>query len=116
MAEKKIPTKMYLEEKELPKSWYNINAVMKDKHEPALNPETLKPCTLEEMEKVFCKELAIQELNFTDEYIPIPEEVQEFYKMVRPSPLTRAYYLEKVLGTPAEIYYKFEGNNTSGSH
>jgi len=116
MAEKKIPTKMYLEEKELPKSWYNINAIMKDKHEPALNPETLKPCTLEEMEKVFCKELAIQELNFTDEYIPIPDEVQEFYKMVRPSPLTRAYYLEKVLGTPAEIYYKFEGNNTSGSH
>lgn len=116
MKERKIPTKMYLEEKELPKAWYNINAVMKDKHEPALNPETLKPCTLEELEKVFCHELALQELNYNDEYIPIPEEVQEFYKMVRPSPLTRAYYLEKVLDTPAEIYYKFEGNNTSGSH
>ncbi len=116
MANNRIPTKMYLEEKELPKAWYNINAIMKDKHEPALNPKTLKPCTLEELEEVFCKDLALQELNFTDEYIPIPDEVQDFYKMVRPSPLTRAYYLEKVLDTPAEIYYKFEGNNTSGSH
>lgn len=116
MVEKRIPTKMYLEEKELPRSWYNINAIMKDKHEPALNPKTLQPCTLEELEKVFCTELAKQELNVTDEYIPIPEEVQEFYRMIRPSPLTRAYCLEKVLGTPAEIYYKFEGNNTSGSH
>jgi len=116
MADKKIPTKIYLSEEELPKSWYNINAIMKDKHEPALNPKTLKPCTLSELEEVFCTELAKQELNFTDEYIPIPDEVQDFYKMVRPSPLTRAYYLEKVLDTPAEIYYKFEGNNTSGSH
>lgn len=116
MVEKRIPTKMYLEEKELPRSWYNINAIMKDKHEPALNPKTLQPCTLEELEKVFCTELAKQELNMTDEYIPIPEEVQEFYRMIRPSPLTRAYCLEKVLDTPAEIYYKFEGNNTSGSH
>ncbi len=116
MVEKRIPTKMYLEEKELPRSWYNINAIMNDKHEPALNPKTLKPCTLEELEKVFCTELAKQELNMTDEYIPIPEEVQEFYRMIRPSPLTRAYCLEKVLDTPAEIYYKFEGNNTSGSH
>ena len=116
MADKKIPTKMYLDESELPKSWYNINAILKEKHDPALNPETLKPCTLEDYEKVFCTELAKQELNDKDEYIPIPEEVQEFYKMVRPSPLTRAYYLEKVLDTPAEIYYKFEGNNTSGSH
>lgn len=116
MAEKRIPTKMYLEESELPRSWYNMNAVMKDKHEPALNPKTLKPCTLEELCEVFCADLAKQELNFDDEYIPIPEEVQEFYKMIRPSPLTRAYCLEKVLDTPAEIYYKFEGNNTSGSH
>ncbi len=116
MANKKIPTKMYLDESELPKSWYNINAILKDKHDPALNPKTLQPCTLEDYKKVFCTELAKQELNVTDEYIPIPEEVQEFYKMVRPSPLTRAYYLEKVLDTPAEIYYKFEGNNTSGSH
>lgn len=116
MAEKRIPTKMYLQESELPKCWYNINAILKDKHDPALNPETLKPCTLEDYEKVFCTELAKQELNVTDEYIPIPEEVQEFYRMIRPSPLTRAYCLEKVLDTPAEIYYKFEGNNTSGSH
>ena len=113
MAEK-IPTKIYLEERELPRYWYNINSVIK--HEPALNPQTLKPCTLEDFEQVFCTELAKQELNQTDEYIKIPDEVMDFYKMVRPSPLTRAYYLEKVLGTPAEIYYKFEGNNTSGSH
>ncbi len=116
MQDKKIPTKMYLQESELPKCWYNINAIMKDKHEPALNPSTLKPITFDELSEILCDELARQELNMTDEYIPIPEEVQEFYKMVRPSPLTRAYFLEKVLDTPAEIYYKFEGNNTSGSH
>lgn len=116
MAQKRIPTKMYLSESELPKSWYNINAVMKEKHDPLLDPVTLKPCTKEELEQVFCKELVKQELNMTDEYIDIPEEVQEFYRMIRPSPLTRAYCLEKVLDTPAEIYYKFEGNNTSGSH
>ena len=116
MVEKRIPTKIFLDESELPKSWYNLNAVLKEKHAPALNPKTLKPCTKEELEEVFCKELVAQELNMTDEYIPIPEEVQEFYRMIRPSPLTRAYCLEKVLGTPAEIYYKFEGNNTSGSH
>lgn len=116
MLNKRIPTKIFLEEKELPKSWYNINAILPEKHAPALDPITLKPCTLEEYNKVFCTELAKQELNVTDEYIPIPEEVQEFYRMIRPSPLTRAYCLEKVLDTPAEIYYKFEGNNTSGSH
>ncbi len=116
MQDKKIPTKIYLQESELPKCWYNINAVMKDKHAPALNPITKKPVTFEELSEILCDELAKQELNMTDEYIPIPEEVQEFYKMVRPSPLTRAYFLEKVLDTPAEIYYKFEGNNTSGSH
>lgn len=116
MENKKIPTKMYLAESELPKCWYNMNAVMKEKHAPALNPKTLKPVTVEELSETLCTELAKQELNMTDEYIPIPEEVQEFYKMVRPSPLTRAYFLEKVLDTPAEIYYKFEGNNTSGSH
>ena len=116
MQNNKIPTKMYLQESELPKYWYNINAVMKEKHEPALNPKTLKPVTLEELSEILCTELAKQELNMTDEYISIPEPVQEFYKMVRPSPLTRAYFLEKVLDTPAEIYYKFEGNNTSGSH
>lgn len=116
MSDKKIPTKLFLEESELPKSWYNMNAVMPDKHDPALNPATLRPCTLEEFSVPFCEELAKQELNFTDEYIPIPEEISDFYKMVRPSPLIRAYCLEKALGTPAEIYYKFEGNNTSGSH
>ncbi len=116
MAEQKIPHKIFLSESELPRCWYNINAIMKDKHEPALNPETLQPFTVEDYSKVFCRELAEQEVNVTDEYIPIPEEVQEFYRMIRPSPLTRAYCLEKVLGTPAEIYYKFEGNNTSGSH
>ena len=116
MPDKRIPTKLLLEEKELPTSWYNINAILPEKHAPALNPTTLKPCTLEDFEQVFCTELAKQELNVTDEYIPIPEEVQEFYRMIRPSPLTRAYCLEKVLDTPAEIYYKFEGNNTSGSH
>jgi len=116
MQNKKIPTKMYLQENELPKCWYNINAVMKDKHAPALNPATKKPITFSELSEILCEELAKQELNMTDKYIPIPEEVQDFYKMVRPSPLTRAYFLEKVLDTPAEIYYKFEGNNTSGSH
>ena len=116
MANKRIPTKMYLEEKELPNCWYNINAVMPEKHAPALNPKTFKPVTLEELSEVFCRELAKQELNMTDEFIEIPEEVQVFYRMIRPSPLTRAYCLEKVLDTPAEIYYKFEGNNTSGSH
>lgn len=116
MQNKKIPTKMYLQESELPKCWYNINAVMKDKHAPALNPNTKEPITFSELSEILCEELARQELNMTDKYIPIPEEVQDFYKMVRPSPLTRAYYLEKVLDTPAEIYYKFEGNNTSGSH
>ena len=116
MKDKKIPTKMYLAESELPRYWYNINAILKDKHAPILDPKTLKPCTVQDLEDVFCTELAKQELNMTDEYIPIPEEVQEFYTMIRPSPLTRAYCLEKVLDTPAEIYYKFEGNNTSGSH
>ncbi len=116
MSEKKIPVKIFLSEEELPKYWYNINAVLPNKHAPLLDPFTKKPCTVEELNKVFVKELVKQELNCTDEYIEIPESVQDFYKMVRPSPLTRAYYLEKVLGTPAEIYYKFEGNNTSGSH
>ena len=93
-----------------------MNAALPNKHAPLLDPITKKPCTVEELNKVFVKELVKQELNETDEYIKIPESVQDFYKMVRPSPLTRAYYLEKVLDTPAEIYYKFEGNNTSGSH
>ncbi len=116
MANKHVPTKILLEESELPKFWYNMNAVMPEKHAPALNPATLKPCTVDEFKGPFCDELAAQELNMTDEYIPIPDEIKDFYKMVRPSPLIRARFLEKVLDTPAEIYYKFEGNNTSGSH
>ena len=116
MAEKEIPYKIYLEESEMPKAWYNVRADMKKKPAPLLNPETHKPCTPEDLEKVFCKELVAQELNETDAYIEIPEEIRNFYKMYRPSPLVRAYCLEKQLGTPAHIYYKFEGNNTSGSH
>lgn len=116
MATNKIPTKIYLSEDELPKYWYNLRADMKEKHEPFLNPVTLKPCTAADLEPVFCKDLVEQELNQTDRYIEIPEGIREFYKAYRPSSLTRAYFLEKKLGTPAEIYYKFEGNNTSGSH
>lgn len=112
----KIPYKIYLEESELPKAWYNVRADMKNKPAPLLNPGTLEPMTSEELEHVFCSELVNQELNDTDAYIEIPEEIRDFYKMYRPSPLVRAYCLEKKLGTPAKIYYKFEGNNTSGSH
>ena len=112
MDTKKIPYKIYLNEEEMPQQWYNMRADMKNKPAPLLNPGTLKPCTAEELEHVFCKELVKQELNETDRYIPIPQEILDFYKMYRPSPLTRAYCLEKKLGTPAKIYYKFEGNNT----
>ena len=112
----KIPYKIYLEENELPRKWYNVRADMKNKPAPLLNPGTLKPMTLDELSQVFCRELAEQELNDTDRYIDIPDEIVDFYKMYRPSPLVRAYCLEKKLGTPAKIYYKFEGNNTSGSH
>lgn len=114
--EKQIPYKIYLEESEMPKQWYNVRADMKNKPAPLLNPATLKPVTLEDLSHVFCTELAKQELNDTDAYIDIPEEILKFYKMYRPSPLVRAYCLEEKLGTPAHIYYKFEGNNTSGSH
>lgn len=116
MAKKEIPYKIYLEEKEMPASWYNVRADMKKKPAPLLNPATLKPCTAKDLETVFCTELVMQELNDTDRFIEIPEEIRNFYKMYRPSPLVRAYFLEKKLGTPAHIYYKFEGNNTSGSH
>lgn len=112
----KIPYKIYLTEDEMPKKWLNLRAFMKNKPEPIINPGTKKPCTLEELSHIFCTELAKQELNVTDEYIDIPDEILSFYKMYRPSPLIRAYNLEKVLDTPAEIYYKFEGTNTSGSH
>lgn len=116
MSNKEIPYKIYLEESEMPDSWYNVRADMKKKPAPLLNPATLEPLKPEELEPIFCKELVKQELNETDAYIPIPQEIRDFYKMYRPSPLVRAYCLEKKLGTPAKIYYKFEGNNTSGSH
>ena len=116
MAENKIPYKIYLDEKEIPSQWYNVRADMKNKPAPLLNPATLKPMKAEELYPVFCEELVAQELNDTDAYIDIPEEIQNLYKMYRPSPLIRAYFLEKALDTPAKIYYKFEGNNTSGSH
>ena len=117
MSDKKnIPYKIYLEESELPKQWYNVRADMKNKPAPLLNPATGKPVTLEELSGIFCEELAKQELDDTNAYIDIPEEIHTFYKMYRPAPLVRAYYLEKYLDTPAKIYYKFEGNNTSGSH
>ena len=113
---KEIPYKIYLEENEMPKAWYNLRADMKNKPAPLLNPETKKPMTPEELGVVFCDELVRQELDDTTPYIKIPQEIRDFYKMYRPSPLVRAYCLEKKLDTPAKIYYKFEGNNTSGSH
>lgn len=115
-AEKKIPYKIYLEENEMPTQWYNVRADMKNKPAPLLNPGTLKPMTFEELRPVFCDELVRQELDNDTAYFDIPQEIQDFYKMYRPSPLVRAYFLEKALDTPANIYYKFEGNNTSGSH
>lgn len=116
MKKNEIPYKIYLSEEEMPRSWYNVRADMKNKPAPLLNPQTFKPITEEELEQVFCKDLVQQELNETDRHIPIPQEILDFYKMYRPAPLTRAYCLEKKLQTPAKIYYKFEGNNTSGSH
>lgn len=117
MAEnKKIPYKIYLEESEMPTQWYNVRADMKNKPAPLLNPATLEPMKPEELEHVFCKELVQQELDDTTPYFDISQEIRDFYKMYRPSPLVRAYCLEKALDTPAKIYYKFEGNNTSGSH
>ena len=114
--EKKIPYKIYLEESEMPQSWYNVRADMKNKPAPLLNPGTHQPMTAEELSGVFCDELVQQELDNETPFIPIPQEIRDFYKMYRPSPLVRAYCLEEKLQTPAKIYYKFEGNNTSGSH
>lgn len=116
MEEKEIPYKIYLTEDEMPKKWYNVRADMKKKPAPLLNPKTGKPATKEDLKPIFCDELIEHELNDTQAYFDIPEEVLAFYKMYRPAPLVRAYCLEKELGTPAHIYYKFEGNNTSGSH
>jgi len=114
--EKKIPYKIYLNENEIPTAWYNLRADMKNKPAPLLNPKTLQPMTAKELGDVFCDDLVAQELDDTTAYIPIPTEIQNFYRMYRPSPLVRAYCLEEKLQTPAKIYYKFEGNNTSGSH
>ena len=116
MEEKKIPYKIYLSEDEMPKAWYNVRADMTNKPAPLLNPATHQPMTAQELDAVFCDELIQQELDDTTPYFPIPEEIRNFYKMYRPSPLVRAYCLEEKLKTPAKIYYKFEGNNTSGSH
>lgn len=116
MAEEKIPYKIYLSENEIPKQWYNVRADMKNKPAPLADPATGNPLPAEALNVVFCEELVKQELDNETPYIDIPEEIQDFYKMYRPSPVVRAYCLEKALGTPAKIYYKFEGNNTSGSH
>lgn len=116
MSEHTIPYKIYLEENEIPTAWYNVRADMKNKPAPLLNPGTGEPMSFDDLRPVFCDELIRQELDNDDRLIPIPQEIQDYYKMYRPSPLVRAYCLEKMLQTPAKIYYKFEGNNTSGSH
>ena len=112
----KIPHRLYLSEDEIPRQWYNLRADMKEQPDPMINPATMQPATVEDLYPVFCTELAQQEMDSTTRYFDIPEEILEVYKMYRPSPLIRAYNLEKALDTPAKIYYKFEGNNTSGSH
>ena len=116
MKNEKIPYKIYLDESEMPKAWYNLRADMAKKPAPLLNPATHQPMKAEELAGVFCEELIAQELDNDTPFFDIPEEIRNFYKMYRPSPLVRAYCLEEKLGTPAKIYYKFEGNNTSGSH
>ena len=111
-----IPYRLYLSEEQIPQQWYNLRADMKEQPEPMINPATMQPATEEDLYPVFCKALAHQEMDATTRYVDIPEGIREMYKVYRPSPLCRAYNLEKALGTPAKIYYKFEGNNTSGSH
>ena len=111
-----VPYKIYLTEEEMPKYWFDLRPDMINKPAPLLRPDTLKPCQAADLAPVFCDGLIAQELNETQSYIEIPEEIRNFYKMYRPSPVVRAYCLEKALGTPAHIYYKFEGSNTSGSH
>ena len=116
MSKIDVPYKIYLDEKDIPTAWYNVRADMKTKPAPLIHPGTLKPLKFEEMQPIFCDELIRQELDDNTAYIPIPEEILNFYKMYRPSPLVHAVFLEEVLDTPAHIFYKFEGNNTSGSH
>ena len=113
---KTVPHRLYLTEEQMPKQWYNLRADMKELPDPLINPATMQPATEADLYPVFCEKLAHQEMDNETRYIDIPEEIQEMYKMYRPSPLIRAYNLEKALDTPARIYYKFEGNNTSGSH
>ena len=112
----KIPHRLYLTEDQMPRQWYNLRADMKEQPDPLLNPGTLEPLKTEELYPIFCEALARQEMDGQTRYFDIPDPVREVYKMYRPSPLIRAFNLEKALGTPAKIYYKFEGNNTSGSH
>ena len=116
MTTEKIPYKIYLSEEEMPQAWYNVRADMKNKPAPLLNPGTGAPMSFEDLRPVFCDELVRQELDNDSQEIPIPQVIRDFYKMYRPAPLVRAYCLEEKLQTPAKIYYKFEGNNTSGSH
>ncbi|MDR2505058.1 MAG: TrpB-like pyridoxal phosphate-dependent enzyme [Oscillospiraceae bacterium] len=116
MSPKDTQYKIYLTEKDIPEAWYNVRADMKTDHRPILNPATNQPVTVADLSPVFCEELCKQELNSADRYIEIPDAVREMYRMYRPSPLVRAYPLERALKTPAKIYYKFEGGNTSGSH
>ena len=114
--EKQLPYKIYLSEEEMPRKWYNLRADMKQKPAALLNPATLQPLRQEDLTPIFCEELVKQEFDDTSRFIDIPQEVLDFYKMYRPSPLVHATFLEKALDTPAKIFYKFEGNNTSGSH
>ena len=116
MQNKEIPYKIYLKESEMPKSWYNLRADMKHKPAPPIDPATGRPVTARALSRVFCDELAAQELDDATTFVPIPQEILNFYRMYRPAPLVRAYCLEERLDTPAKIYYKFEGSNTSGSH
>ena len=116
MSKMDVPYKIYLEEQEIPTSWYNVRSDMKNKPAPLIHPGTLQPLKFEDMQPIFCDELIRQELDNETQFIPIPDEVMNFYKMYRPSPLVHAVFLEKALDTPAHIFYKFEGNNTSGSH
>ncbi len=116
MTDKKIPHRLYLPEEQMPKQWFNLRSAMPEQPDPLLAPDTLRPLEEKDLYPIFCQELAHQEMDGATAYVDIPEPVQEVYRMYRPSPLIRAYSLERALGTPAKIYYKFEGNNTSGSH
>jgi tryptophan synthase beta chain len=112
----KIPYRLYLTEEQIPRQWYNLRADMKEQPAPYINPGTMQPVQTKDLYPIFCEELAKQEMDCTTRYIDIPEELIDIYRIYRPSPLIRAYNLEKALQTPAKIYYKYEGNNTSGSH